>query len=134
MKTIVDFDVLGLPDLDVFVALYETEVLDTFVDKEIPMSAPGQDDRQKYTTPARVQAWFLHRSRKKWKQKYQDLKVDAKRLQNRVNDVSKSRDRWREEKDALAERVRELEANNAALQEQLAALKKDGHRIAAGLA
>lgn len=94
------------------------------------MSAIGQDDRQKYTTPARVQAWFLHRSRENWKQKYKDVKSNEKRLQNRVNDVTKSRDRWREEKDALAKRVRELEAENAALQEQLAALKKDGQRVA----
>ena len=98
------------------------------------MSALGQDDRQKYTTPARVQAWFLHRSRENWKQKYKHLKVNAKRLQNRVNDVTKSRDRWREERDALTERIRELEANNAALEDQLAALKKDGQRVAAGLA
>jgi SMC interacting uncharacterized protein involved in chromosome segregation len=91
------------------------------------MSVSGQDDRQKYTTPARVQAWFLHRSRENWKQKYKHLKSDAKRLQNRVNDVTKSRERWRDENQALSERVRELEASNAALQEQLAALKKDGH-------
>jgi exonuclease VII small subunit len=43
-----------------------------------------------------------------------------------VNDVTKSRDRWREERDALSERIRELETKNAALEDQLAALKKDG--------
>ena len=118
---------LGLSLWDIFVALYGTEDFDTFVDKEIPMSAVGQEGRQKYTTPARVQAWFLQRSREKWKQKYKDLKSNTKRLQNRVNDVTKSREHWREENEALSKRLRELEADNAALQEQLAAFKKDGH-------
>ena len=99
------------------------------------MNASGQEDRQvEYTTPARVQAWFLRRSRENWKKKYQRLKSDAKRLQNRVNDVTKSRERWREETQELSQRVRELEAENAALHEQWAALKKDGHVGATGFA
>jgi prefoldin subunit 5 len=54
------------------------------------------------------------------------LKADAKRLQNRVNDVTKSRKQWCDETKQLNRRVQELEAENAALQEQLAAFKKDG--------
>ena len=99
------------------------------------MNASGQDDRQvEYTTPHRVQAWFLKRSRDNWKEKYGELKADAKRLQNRVKDVTKSRAQWREETKQLTTQVRELEAENAALQEQLAALKKDGRRAADGTA
>jgi chromosome segregation ATPase len=99
------------------------------------MSASGQDDRRvQYTTPARVQAWFLQKSRDNWKRKYAHLKADAKRLQNRVNDVTKSREKWRDESAELSRRVGDLEAENAALQEQLAALKKDGLLRAAGLA
>lgn len=91
------------------------------------MNAPGQEGpKAAYTTPHRVQAWFLLRSRQNWKRKYGQLKVDAKRLQNRVNDVTKSREQWREESKELTQRVQELTAQNAALQEQLAALKKDG--------
>jgi len=71
---------------------------------------------RKYTTVHRVQAWFLGRSRDNWKQKYKRLKVHAKRLQNRVNDVTRSRESWREQ-------VELLQAENAALREQ-AALKK----------
>jgi SMC interacting uncharacterized protein involved in chromosome segregation len=81
---------------------------------------------RKYTTPTRVQAWFLGRSRDRWKHKYQELKVQAKRLQNRVNDVTKSRELWRHEAEQLRQRVRELETQTAALQEQAPALKKDG--------
>jgi SMC interacting uncharacterized protein involved in chromosome segregation len=80
----------------------------------------------KYITPRWVQVWFLGRSRKRWKQKYQELKVDAKRLQNRVNDVTKSRAKWRDEAEQMRQRIRDLEAENATLQEQAAALKKDG--------
>ena len=89
-------------------------------------AADQDDDKVEYTTPARVQAWFLRRSRENWKRKYMGLKIDAKRLQNRVNDVSKSREQWRDESKLLSQRVGELEAENAALQKQLAALKKDG--------
>jgi len=95
------------------------------MDEELHMDvSEPQDGKTTYTTPARVQAWFLGRSRARWKRKYQKLKVEAKRLQNRVNDVSKSREQWRDEARQLRQRVRELEAQNTALQEQ--ALKKDG--------
>ena len=104
------------------------ENLEDWVDTEIQMNtaADQDDDKVEYTTPARVQAWFLRRSRENWKRKYMGLKIDAKRLQNRVNDVSKSREQWRDESKLLSQRVGELEAENAALQKQLAALKKDG--------
>ena len=111
------------------------EVLEIRLDKEIHMNALGQDGQKAaYTTPHRVQAWFLHRSRENWKKKYAQLKVDAKRLQNRVNDVTKSREQWRDESKELTQRVQELEAENAALQEQLAAFKKDGQLWATGFA
>ena len=91
------------------------------------MNASGHDDDKiEYTTPRWVQVWFLRRSRDNWKKKYKQLKSDAKRLQNRVNDVAKSREQWREETKELSQRVHELEAKNSALHEQLAALKKDG--------
>jgi hypothetical protein len=54
------------------------------------------------------------------------LKADEKRLQNRVNDVTKSREQWRDESRDAKQRIQELEAENAALREQLAAEKKDG--------
>jgi chromosome segregation ATPase len=93
------------------------------------MQSASQDDAKvSYTSPRWVQVWFLHRSRNNWKKKYMKLKSDAKRMQNRVNDVSKSREKWRDESEELRQRVRELEARNTALQEKLEALKKDGPR------
>jgi peptidoglycan hydrolase CwlO-like protein len=97
------------------------------------MSAVGQEDRRvEYSTSHRVQAWFLRKSRDGWKRKSKRLKTDKKRLQNRVNDVAKSRERWREQARKSAERVRELETETAALHQQLAALKKEGHVGAPG--
>lgn len=91
------------------------------------METPSHDDDQvQYKTPRWVQVWFLRRSRNNWKKKYMALKADAKRMQNRVNDVSKSREKWRDESQGLEQRLREWEARNANLQEQLEALKKDG--------
>jgi chromosome segregation ATPase len=90
-------------------------------------------ERNGYKTSHRIQAWFLARSRKRWKNKYQELKVETKRLKNRVADVTKSRAKWREQSEQLTRRVRELEAHNAALHEQAAALKKYGARYGDGL-
>jgi septal ring factor EnvC (AmiA/AmiB activator) len=95
--------------------------------KELPMKTTGQDDEKvAYKTPRWVQVWFLQRSRNNWKKKYMKLKTDMKRVQNRVNDVSKSREKWHGDSQELEQRVRELDARNTALQEQLEALKKDG--------
>ena len=91
-------------------------------------TASHDDDAMKYQSPPWAQRWFLKRSRDNWKEKYMALKTNAKRLENRVNDVTKSREKWCAETKQLAERVQTLEAENAALQEQLAALKKDGQR------
>ena len=93
------------------------------------MGTTGHDAKPKeFTSPPWAQRWFLLRSRDNWKEKYMALKADAKRQQNRVKDVTKSRVKWRDEAERLAERVQILEAENAALQEQLAALKKGGPR------
>jgi len=91
------------------------------------MEATSQEGTRKYSTPRWVQAWFLQRSRNNWKQKYQRLKADAKRLRNHVNDAVRSREKWREQAEQENRRVKELEAENAALREQ-AALKKEGRR------
>jgi len=107
---------------------FQLEVLDELrMDKEIQMSVPLQDERRrKYTTPARVQAWFLQKSRDNWKKKYSLVKADVRQLKNHVSDVKTSREQWRERAEQYARRLEEVEEQNIALQEQLAALKKDG--------
>jgi prefoldin subunit 5 len=54
-------------------------------------------------------------------------------LKNRVADVTKSREKWRQQAEGLSRQVQELQAKNAALQEQDAALKKYGPLSAPGL-
>ena len=86
------------------------------------MEVSCQDDvTVVYKSPKRVQAWFLLRSRRKWKRKYQELKAQAKRLQNRVSDVTKSREKWRAETEQQRQRLRELDAENAELRAKLQA-------------
>lgn len=86
------------------------------------MDATGCQDggEKKYVTPRWVQVWFLKRSRDNWKRKYMELKAGEKRMKNRVNDVTASRERWRK-------RAGALEVDKTALAEQ-AALKKSGPR------
>ena len=85
-----------------------------------------------YASPPWAQRWFLKRSRDNWKNKYMNLKAERKRLDNRVRDVSKSRDQWAGEARELAQRVAQLEAENTALLLQLAAVKKDGPHATPG--
>lgn len=89
------------------------------------MDTANQDD-PKYSSPPWAQRWFLKRSRDGWKNKYMGLKAEAKKQANRVNDVTKSRDKWRAETEHLREQVEILKAENAALREQWAGLKKTG--------
>ena len=89
---------------------------------DTPASA---DDKVKYTTPHRVQAWFLGRSRDLWKQKYMDLKTQSKRLQNQVAAVTRSRQKWCAEAKELRQRLEEAEARNVDLQQQVDALKNN---------
>lgn len=76
-----------------------------------------------YKSPKHVQVLFLKKSRNKLREKYQELKRDQKRLQNCVQDVSKSRAQWRSKAEGLQARVAELEQQQEIL-EELVALKK----------
>lgn len=78
----------------------------------------------KYKSPPHAQVWFLERSRRTWKAKYVALKAEQKRFQNRAADSCRARDAWRVRAETAEQRVRDLEADNAALQEQVAASQK----------
>jgi len=72
-----------------------------------------------YKTSKQVQAWFLGRSRDRWKQKCAELRVESKRLRQQVADVRRSRADWRgKAEDALRE-AKELRAQLAELRGQL---------------
>jgi hypothetical protein len=67
-----------------------------------------------YKSPRHAQVWFLERSRRTWKRKYAALKVEQKRWKNRAADSRRARDEWRLRAETAEQRVRELEAANAA--------------------
>lgn len=82
--------------------------------------------RAVYTTPLRVQVWFLERSRDRWKKKCLARNEDLKRKKNLVASARRSRQHWREEARRLRQKLQELESQNRALRDQWAAEKKDG--------
>lgn len=90
------------------------------------MDATDQSEKkqQQFKTPRWVQVWFLLRSRNNWKRKYMKLKAEGRRRQLRINDVVRSREDWRQRTADQERRVKDLEAENAALQERAA--KKKG--------
>jgi chromosome segregation ATPase len=74
-----------------------------------------QDEKPAYTTSKQVQAWFLRRSRDLWKTKYADLKIELKRVQQRVADIDRSRAQWRRRAEDAGQQLEALQAENARL-------------------
>ena len=68
--------------------------------------------------------WFFRKSRDNWKRKYLDLKSTEKGYKNRVADLTKSREQWRNKAEQTAERLAALEAEVAGLQSQIVAADK----------
>jgi chromosome segregation ATPase len=73
------------------------------------------DGRPAYTTSKQVQAWFLRRSRDLWKTKYADLKIELKRVRQRVTDMDRSRAQWRRKAEEAGQQLESLQAENARL-------------------
>lgn len=78
-----------------------------------------------YKSPRHVQVLFLRRSRETWKNKYMLSKQNEKRLENAARDVTKSREKWAAKAREQAARLKALEAENAALKQELELLKKE---------
>jgi hypothetical protein len=91
-------------------------------------AACPEDERPQYTTSKQVQAWFLRRSRDRWKKKYADLKGECKRLKQRAADACRSRTDWRSKAEAACREAQELRAQNAALQTRLETLAEDAQK------
>ena len=77
----------------------------------------------KFTSPWRNLAWSFRKSRDAWKNKYQELKGEHKRLQNQVHDVCKSRQEWRSKAEQEQRTSEALREESARLQTELAAEK-----------
>jgi prefoldin subunit 5 len=61
-----------------------------------------------------------------------ELNTRFQRLQNQVRDVSKSREKWRNETRQLEELFAQLQAENAALQDPSAGVRKGRRRKGPG--
>jgi len=90
-------------------------------------ASPSGHDGPRFKSPRHAQVWFLFKSRGAWKRKYMELKSRAKRLQNQVADVCKSREQWRQSTERLREQVAELEAENARLKAGSGGKRIGGH-------
>jgi prefoldin subunit 5 len=75
--------------------------------------------------------WFFRKSRDGWKRKYCDLKATVKALQNRIADLTKSREHWRAKAEQAAQRLSDLEVEVAALRAQSAAAEEKKKRTTA---
>jgi len=63
-----------------------------------------------YKSPKHAQVWFLKRSRDGWKQKYQRLKAQSRRLHQHLADLTTSRQRWRLRAEAAERQLAQLPA------------------------
>jgi hypothetical protein len=77
--------------------------------------SPEPDGKSTFTTSKQVQAWFLRRSRDLWKTKYTDLKLELKRVRQRVADIDRSRVQWRRKAEDAGQQIEALQAENARL-------------------
>jgi len=77
-----------------------------------------------YKSPKHAQIWFLFKSRRRWKEKYMQIKKALAQLREREADTADSRRNWREKAESQQQRAERLEAENAQLQDQLERLKK----------
>jgi hypothetical protein len=91
-----------------------------------PTGTPTSKD---YKSRPGALAWFFRKSRDRGKRKYQDLKATLKRSQNRIADLTKSRQHWRLKAEQADERRAALEAEIADLRAQVAAEQDKKKRI-----
>jgi predicted nucleic acid-binding Zn-ribbon protein len=69
--------------------------------------------------------WCFRKSRDRWKNKHQELKSSLKKYQNRVADVTKSREQWRLKAETASQRLDTLEAENAELMARISTLEEE---------
>jgi chromosome segregation ATPase len=86
----------------------------------VDMAQAQQPAAEGYKSRPGALIWFFRKSRDGWKRKYQDLKVSAKQLKNRIADLTKSRDQWRLKAERAQEQLAALQAENDSLRAQVA--------------
>jgi chromosome segregation ATPase len=79
------------------------------------------EDTLNYKSPAHKLIRFFRDSRDKWKAKYKQCKADRKRMQNHVNDATRSRAQWRRKAEESERARASLQSEVDELRAQLAA-------------
>jgi septal ring factor EnvC (AmiA/AmiB activator) len=78
-----------------------------------PAVATSTPARATYSSPPHVLIRSFRLSRDRWKDKHQRLKADLKYQKNRIADLTKSRDRWRQQAEQARLQVAALNAQLA---------------------
>jgi len=85
-----------------------------------PTLAPeGGNPLDQYRSRPRQLATWLLTSRDALREKYQELKIDSKRLKVRISDVVKSRDHWRQRAEVSDQQVRAMKVEVKRLTAQI---------------
>ena len=74
----------------------------------------GQAEKVAFRSPRRMLVRFFRTSRDRWKQKYKTLKESFRKQVWQIRDLTRSREQWRREAEAL-------QRENEVLQKQVAA-------------
>jgi len=82
-------------------------------------ASEGESRLDNYRSRPKQLARWLLLSRDALRAKYQELKVEAKRLKVRVSDVSKSRDSWKQRAEVSEQQVQAMKAEIERLTAQL---------------
>ena len=125
-------DIFGLLDFAGFVALRRRPGIwdhpDTGLTHGRHCGSQRTATRDDYKSRPGALIWFFRKSRDRWKSKHQDLKASVKGVKNRVAAVTKSREQWRAKAEQAGEQLAALEAENALLRAQIAALEEKKKR------
>jgi len=106
--------------------------MDATIAAKVTAEASQQGTKEYKSRPGAL-IWFFRKSRDVWKSKCQELRVTLKQLKNRVADLTKSREQWKQKAEHAQDRVATLEAQIVSLQAEVAALaQKKTTRVSAG--
>jgi chromosome segregation ATPase len=78
-----------------------------------PTGTEQDGNKTSYTTSKQVQAWFLKRSRDRWKNKARRNNAELKRLRQRVADLEASRAHWRQQAETARHEIERLQPSIA---------------------
>lgn len=77
------------------------------------------EQRESYRSPARVLVAWFRDSRDAWKRKFQEVKVELKRLKVRVSDVDQSREHWKQQAQRRGQELAALQAEVEQLRQRV---------------